>query len=107
MLRVGSFLMMILLAAPMVRDCCLPITHALPCHESKPADDEACFSNQQAIAATKDIAAFKIAIDHWFPSAAVIHSEGFPELRDAAREVARAHSRDGIDLYLRTGALLI
>src|SRR5262245_6956468 len=53
MLRVGSLLMMFLVTVPMVRDCCLPVTHLLPCHESKHTDDVACFSNQQAIAETK------------------------------------------------------
>ena len=107
MLRVGSFLMMVLLAAPMVRDCCLPVTHSLPCHESKHADDEDCFSNQQAIAETKSVAAVTIALDHWFPSVAVLHSGCFPVVRDAAYEVARTRLHDGTDLYLRTGALLI
>jgi hypothetical protein len=100
--------MMVLLAAPMVRDCCLPVTHSLPCHESKHADDEACFSNQQAVAEAKGVAAFTITLEHWFPSVTVLHSGSFPEVRGAASyEVARAHPYDRTDLYLRTGALLI
>jgi hypothetical protein len=108
MLRVGSFLMMmILLTMPMVRDCCLPIAHALPCHESKHADDETCFSNQQAIAETKGVVAFKITLNHWVPSVVVLHSDDFPLARLAPNEVARAHTPDVTDLYLHTGALLI
>jgi hypothetical protein len=107
MLRVGSFLMMILLTMPMVRDCCLPIAQPLPCHESKHADDMACLSNQQAIAETKGVVAFKITIDHWFPSVVVFHSEDFPLVRPAAYEAALQHPPDGTDLYLHTGALLI
>jgi len=107
MLRVGSFLMMILLTTPMVRDCCLPITHALPCHESKHADDETCFSNQQAIAETKGVVALKITLNHWVPSVVVLHSDDFPVVRLAANEVALAHTPDGTNLYLHTGAFLI
>jgi hypothetical protein len=107
MLRVISFVMMILLTTPMVRDCCLPITHASPCHESKHTDDERCFSNQQAIAETKGVAAFKITLNHWFPSVVILHSGDFPLARLAAYEVARAHPPNGTDLYLHTGALLI
>jgi hypothetical protein len=110
MLCVGSFLMMILLTTPMVRDCCLPITHVSPCHESKHTDDETCFSNQRAIAETKGVVAFKITLNHlnhWFPSAVILNSVDFALVRPAAYEVARAHPLDGMDLYLQTGALLI
>jgi hypothetical protein len=74
MLRVCSFLMMILLTTPIVRDCCLPVTQVSPCHESKHTDDEKCFSNQQATAETKGVVAFKITLDHWFPSDVILHS---------------------------------
>src|SRR5437667_11912671 len=55
MSRLGTVLLMLLMTWPMVRDCCLPVTHNLPCHESKPkhADDATCFSTQEAIAETK------------------------------------------------------
>ena len=55
MSRLGIVLLMLLMTWPMVRDCCLPVTHNLPCHESKPkpADDATCFSTQEAIAETK------------------------------------------------------
>src|SRR5207249_10007191 len=55
MSRLGTVLLMFLMTWPMVRDCCLPVTHALPCHESKPkpTDDTTCFSTQEAIAETK------------------------------------------------------
>jgi hypothetical protein len=107
MLRVASFVMMILLTTPMVRDCCVPITHVSPCDESKQTDDETCFSNQQAIAETKGVVAFKITLNHWFPCVVIPHSGDFPLVRPAAYEVAWAHPLDGMDLYLRTGALLI
>jgi hypothetical protein len=107
MLRVGSFLMVILVTTPMVRDCCLPVTQVSSCHESKHTDDEKCFSNQQAIAETKGAVAFKITLDHWFPSDGILHPGDLPLVRLAAYEVARAHPLDGMDLYLHTGALLI
>jgi len=57
MSRLGTVLLMLLMTWPMVRDCCLPVTHALPCHESKPkpTDDTTCFSTQEAIAETKTV----------------------------------------------------
>ena len=107
MLRIGSYLMMILMTAPMVRDCCLPVTHVLTCHESKHQDDEACFSGQQAIAEAKGVATVKISFEHSFIPVAVFHADGLAPFRDAVAEVRRAHPQDGTDLYLRTGALLI
>ncbi len=55
MSQVGTVLLMLLMTWPMVRDCCLPVTHSLPCHESKPkpTDDATCFSTQEAIAESK------------------------------------------------------
>ena len=55
MSRLGIVLLMLLMTWPMVRDCCLPVTHNLPCHESKPkpTDASTCFSTQEAIAETK------------------------------------------------------
>jgi hypothetical protein len=55
MSRFGTILLMFVMTWPMLRDCCLPVTHNLPCHESqpKPADDSTCFSIQEAIAETK------------------------------------------------------
>ena len=55
MSRLGTVLLMLLMTWPMVRDCCLPVTHTLPCHESKPKplDDSTCFSVQEAVAEAK------------------------------------------------------
>src|SRR5437773_11188255 len=65
MLRIGSLLMMILLTAPIVRDCCLPIAAPLPCHQShrdsRPASDMSCAATLQAVSETKA----GMTIKHW------------------------------------------
>jgi hypothetical protein len=106
MFRLGSFLMMIVLAAPMVRECCLPIVHAFPCHESKPTDDITCSASLQAIAETKAATGIR-------PSPVLVLPALYPvslafavaELRTSAR--TDLNPSPPIDIYIRTGALLI
>ena len=106
MLRPGSLLMMLFLMVPIVRDCCLPVIHALPCHESKQADDETCFSNQQAIAETNGGLSVSSPNDHQLAVADDVKSGMFTPIR---LTLARIHDvpRPISDIYLRTGALLI
>jgi hypothetical protein len=106
MLRLGSLLMMFFLMVPIVRDCCLPVIHALPCHESKQADDETCFSNQQAIAETKGGLSVSSPNDYQLSVADDVKSAMFTPIR---LTLARIHHVPTpiSDIYLRTGALLI
>src|SRR5215510_11890259 len=69
MLRLGSLVMVFLVTVPMVRDCCLPVTQRLPCHETQHTDDVTCFSNQQAIAETKTALGVSSSIDYQCPIA--------------------------------------
>jgi hypothetical protein len=98
--------MMMALAAPMVRECCLPVVQAPPCHESKHTDDVTCASNQQAIAGTKAaLNVLRPALNCVLLSAQKTNS---PILY-----ICRALTTSGLDpkpptdLYLQTGALLI
>jgi hypothetical protein len=101
-----SFLILIVLIAPMVRDCCLPVIHNLPCHESKHADDEACFWSQQAIPQAKGTIAYQMTVEYRLPSI-VLFSQYLTTIRYFANRVLLLARQDGTDLYLRTGALLI
>src|SRR5438046_8915270 len=80
MSRLGTVLLMLLMTWPMVRDCCLPVTHALPCHESQPepTDDTTCFSTQEASAATKTVTCKVRRIVMPTADAAGVSREGAP-----------------------------
>jgi hypothetical protein len=106
--RFASLLLIALLAAPLVRDCCLPVPENRPCHQSKPADDLTCVSNQQAITEAK------IAQE---PQSAATESYDLPTAHGAGYMVSGRTLRvpDRMlsdpspppDLYLQTAALLI
>jgi hypothetical protein len=106
MLRVGSLLMMFLVTVPMVRDCCLPATHLLPCHESKHSDDVTCFSNQQAITETKIAIGTESSIHYESAIAPDTKSAMLTQIRLELERITLAPTPIR-DLYLRTGALLI
>ena len=106
MFRVASLLMMLVLAMPMLRECCLPTAQALPCHESKDTNDVTCSSNVQAVTESKATAAF-IAAHHYEYRLA---DNPIPALLTQSRCVAKRTAVPTIpasDLYLRTGVLLI
>jgi hypothetical protein len=106
MFRLGSFLMMIVLTAPMVRDCCLPVTHSFPCHEQKHTDDITCDVNLQAITVTKP--ALAVGLSLAFDRAAF--HQAMPELASAIRQIplrTGLNASPPTDIYIRTGALLI
>jgi len=106
MVRFGSLLMILLLAVPFVRDCCLPVTQPLPCHQQKHADDVTCFSSQQAIPETKTALGAGSFSEYNLPvtvdAQSAIRTQ-VPRASDKAMLVPPPHS----DIYLRTGALLI
>jgi hypothetical protein len=106
MFRLGSLLMMVLLAVPFVRECCLPVMHPPPCHESRHSDESTCYSREQAIAETKTQLPNSSSMDY------------IVEVADGANStiLTRIHRRSDTgtfdprltsDIYLRTGALLI
>ena len=105
MLRMSSILMMILLISPVVRDCCLPVTHFLPCHESKHGDDAACFSNQEAITGTRSSFTER-PMDGGLCALPLQLSRSLGNVAYAPREALRIHTAH-TDLFLWTGALLI
>jgi hypothetical protein len=106
MFRLGSFLMMIVLTAPMVRECCLPVQHSFPCHEQKHTDDITCDANPQAVTVSKSALDVRISL-------------AFDMLRlhqatpASASAIGQIPARAGLDaspptdIYFRTGALLI
>src|SRR5215510_2889284 len=104
MLRAGSLLMILLVTVPMVRDCCVPVTHLLPCHESEHGRDVACFSNQQAIAETKG-AVVSSSVDYPCPTVVDAKSAIVTHIRRAPERSTLVPTQTGISL--RTGALLI
>ena len=106
MFRVVSVLMMLLVGMPFVRDCCLPVTHSLPCHESKHTDDTTCASGQQAIAATKTALGISSSIEYVVQVANAAKSAILTRVRRSLEMDALA-ARPAIDIYLRTGTLLI
>jgi hypothetical protein len=98
--------MMVLLAAPIVRDCCLPVVHTPQCHESKRTDDVTCSSNQQAITEPRADIALNAAVDCELRAADDMNYTVPTHTRWAADRVITARLPVS-DLYLRTGALLI
>ena len=106
MLRLGSLLMVFLVTLPVVRDCCMPVTQRLPCHETRHTDDVTCFSNQQAIAETKTALGVSSSIDYQGPIADDAKSAISTQIRRASDTVTLVPI-PRVDIYLRTGALLI
>jgi hypothetical protein len=106
MLRLGSFLMMIVLTAPMVRDCCVPIQHVFPCHEQGQTDDITCNANLQAITVNKPALDVRLSLAFDMP---MLH-QATPALASAILQIPTGTGRDNTpptDIYIRTGALLI
>lgn len=103
--RIGTFAMMLLLGAPMVRDCCLPLTSAPPCHPSKQTDDMTCASSLQAITQNK-AAAVRLFVADRLPVTCGAESMLLPAV---SRPLEKNTASPPLlrDLYLRTGALLI
>ena len=106
MFQLGSLLMMIVLTAPMVRDCCLPVTHSLPCHEQKHTGDITCDPNLLATTVNKPPLADRLSLAL---EMLALHQAS----RSLATPIRQIPPRIGpddsppIDLYIRTGALLI
>ena len=104
MRRTGLFLMAVFLAAPMLRECCAPILVTQHCHQSEGSDKPSCSPNPDAITANRTFAFFSIHFG--FAEGKVIDSAVFESTGTALDEpvLSRTHT---VDLYLRTGSLLI
>ena len=90
-----SLLVIMSLTAPMVHECCLP----------SPPSGQTCESGQAAIAESRDSLTVKSIIECSLPSFEM-HLEGIAPSRHPLVQVYLGDSH-AIDLYLRTGALLI
>ena len=104
-LRLGSMLMILLVTAPTVRDCCLPVTQDEPCHESKHDNDVTCSARQQVVAENKAAAVTTPVLDQF-----AIAADPTPRvLMEVRSMIFRTISVQlpANDIYLRTGTLLI
>src|SRR5215510_7382887 len=106
MSRLGSLVMVFLVTVPMVRDCCLHVALWPPCHETRHTDDVTCFSNQQAIAETKTALGVSSSLDYQCPLADDAKSAIVTQIRRASDTVTLVPI-PRVDIYIRTGALLI
>jgi hypothetical protein len=106
-MRIGSFVMVLFLVIPLVRDCCLPVTHSLPCHQqSKRTDDNACDALLQAVNETRSAPVCERAVQQ----AAFIAGAGPSQVPATAHRLGhelRFTHTSSTDIYLRTGVLLI
>ena len=104
-LRLGSMLMILLVTAPTVRDCCVPVTQAQPCHESKHDNELTCSARQQAVAENK-AAAVTTRVQSQFYIAAYLNPTVLTELRPVIHRAVSA-PLPANDIYLRIGTFLI
>jgi len=105
MMRVGSLLIIVLLAVPMLRVCCLPPAQALPCHGTTQGDGQACILNQHAIVQIQSDVT--VSLTPVFPFSLVTFlTNGLHPSADPASQVALSHFFIA-DVNLRTGVLLI
>jgi len=105
--RIASFAMMFIVTAPMVRDCCLPLTTPPPCHQSSHRDDLTCASNLQAITKSKTANAFRLSVSFNDLPVALHSGLAVSPTPSQLCEQATAWLPPPIDLYLRAGVLLI
>jgi hypothetical protein len=106
MLRFGSLLMMAILMAPIIGNCCLPVTHPLTCHQSQSADDVSCYWNQQAITQSKGNPGMKPS-DSSCDLPVTCNTKLAFSMPDPWRSDKPSPILATPDLYLQTGALLI
>lgn len=105
--RIVSFAMMFVVAGPMVRDCCLPLTNLPPCHHSKHTDDLTCASNLQAITENKTTYVLRVSVPSCDLPVAPPAGGAVSAMTSQASEQTTASLPPPIELYLRTRALLI
>jgi hypothetical protein len=103
MLRVSLLLMIVLLAVPTVRDCCLPPAQVLPCHGARPGEDQSCVLTEEAVTPVNSEATAFVA-QLVFP--AMTDTDEFYRPTDFSGQLVFPHLFIP-DVNLRTGALLI
>jgi hypothetical protein len=103
MLRVSLLLMIVLLAVPTVRDCCLPPAQVLPCHGARPGEDQSCVLTEEAVTPVNSEATAFVA-QLVFP--AMTDTDEFYRPTDFSGQLVLPHLFIP-DVNLRTGALLI
>jgi hypothetical protein len=106
MRRTGLILIAILLAMPIVHECCIPAAPAHHCHQSQDPAQPPCTSNPVAVAADKT-GAQSFIVDFGFAFDRNGNSTAFDFAKSAADEPAFSRPDIPIDRYLRTSALLI
>jgi hypothetical protein len=98
--------MVVVLTAPLARECCLPVTQASLCHETKQNSDLTCSSNPQAIAVTK--VALGLGLSRPYEAAIASEATFAFVLNNRVVSTTRGFGpTPPSDIYLRTGALLI
>jgi hypothetical protein len=103
----GFLLMAILLALPILRECCLPTMAALHhCHQSGHSENWPCSPNPAAVTENKTTVEFS-TVDFGFAGRVVRDSGPFETANTAAIEFTLARPNTSTDLYLRTSVLLI
>ena len=105
MRRTGLFLMAILLAVPILRECCLPTVASHHC-QPKNSDSRPCSPNPVAVAQNKTTVEFS-TIDFGFVDRVVRDSAQFESPSITLGEFSFVPSDRSIHLYLRTHVLLI
>jgi hypothetical protein len=104
-LRLGSLLIILLLTAPMLHDCCLPVTQVRLCHDSKHDDAVTCSARLQAVAENKGAAVTPSVSNQFY-----IAADGNPTVPTEERCLIHRAAFAPLpanEIYLRTGALLI
>ena len=105
MLRTRCFLVAIFFAMPMLRECCFSTVPPYHCHQSQNTENKPCFSNQDAITENRSTLAF-FTVPFEFPVTAIRAPWQFESAGSAADELTLTITHT-VDLYLRTGALLL
>jgi hypothetical protein len=105
MFRLSSLMMILVMTAPMARDCCFEVTYVPPCHESRHTENVTC-PDQQAVAESK--VALGVTSSEWIDLVTIHYPK--PDaflLNGPAVDKVAPLPMPSSDLYLRTGALLI
>jgi hypothetical protein len=103
-LRIGSMLMILFLSAPMVCGSCLIVTQTVMCHGPQHDEGVTCYVAQQAVAATKAVAAATPSLNQDYIVVAPAAVLGTVRHVSEPTTLAPLPSND---IYLRTGSLLI
>jgi hypothetical protein len=104
MLRFSSLLVVVLLAVPAVRDCCLPPAQVLTCHGTGPGQDQSCTLTEGAVIPVNGSEAAAFIAEFLFPI--MTDTDEFYRLTSLSGEIPLPRPFIS-DVNLRTGTLLI